>query len=219
MGMEVVKMAKNEKVRMKVGITVPVGPALRALFREAEKVEIQALASRHARDRAERWGWDLEPTHLAFAAGNTTLAFGGEGPTLLSPDDVPLSKPLTIQGIALEVARRFLKEMEGKRITLHLGPSTLSVLNRYLGSQDSSYYEEELELSIVAPDSYGGYDKVKVLEGGGVSVVVSWGEPSWWDGWAVSPDGEVEYVGTVDGPRYRPVWLERALEEFKAKGA
>jgi hypothetical protein len=213
MGVEVMEMAK-----MKVGITIPVGPALRALFREASgAVEVRAWASHQALGKAERWGWDLEPTHLSFATSNApTLAFGENGATTLSLDDVPLSKPLTIQGLALEVIRHFLEEMEG-RVELHFGPSSLSVLNRYLGPWDGSREDEELELSIIARDSYGGHDKVKVLEGGGVSVEVSWGEPSWWDGWVVSPEG-LEYVGTVDGPRYPPRWLIRALEEARARG-
>ena len=214
------------KKRMKVGITIPVGPALRALFREASgAVDVRALVNRQALTKVEMWGWDIKPTHLSFTFTFTTgtgsplvfrtVAFGEEGPVPLLPDDAPLSKPLTIQGLALELLRHFLAENEGK-VELHLGPSMLSVLDRYLG--DGSY-PEELELSVVARDGYGGYDELKVMSGGGASVKVSWGEESWWDGWVVSPEGAVEYVGTVDGPRYLPLWLSRALEEAKAKGA
>jgi hypothetical protein len=211
MGVEVMEVAKV----MRAGITIPVGPALRALFREADKkVEVQALVNRQALDKTERWGWSLEPTHLSFVTGNApTLAFGEGGATTLAPDDVLLGS-VTIRGLALELLRHFLAENEGK-VELHLGPSMLSVLGRYLGNGSS----EELELSVVARDGYGGYDELKVMSGGGASVKVSWGEASWWDGWVVSPKGAVEYVGTVDGPRYLPLWLSRALEKAKAKGA
>jgi hypothetical protein len=212
MGVEVMEMVKKA---MKAGLTVRVGPALRALFRGASGVvEVQALVSRQAIDKAERWGWDIEPTHLAFtASGAPTLAFGEEGPTTLSPDDVLLGS-LVVQGLALETIRHFLTENEGnEKVALHFGPSGLSLLSRYLGD---GTFPQELEVSITAHDSHG-YDRVKVLEGG-VSVESSWGEASWWDAWAISPEGEVEYVGTVDGPRYLPRWLVKALEDAKAKG-
>jgi hypothetical protein len=200
---------------MRAGLTVQVGPALRALFLEADqKVEVQALVSHRGLDRMKRWGWDVEPTHLSFAMSSSTLAFGEEGPIPLSPDDTPLSEPMTIQGLALLALRHFMAEKDGERITLHLGPSSLALMNHYLGDAP---FPEELELTITAYDGHDGYTRVKVGADGAIYVKESWGELSWWDGWAVAPDGVVEYVGTVDGPRYRPVWLERALEEARAK--
>ncbi len=223
-------MGMAKALGMKVGITIPVTRALRDFFLEANvAVDVRAWASRQALAKAERWGWNVEPSHLSFTSttgtgtmgtGLTlvfrTLAFGEEGAVPLSPDDVPLSKPLTIQGLALGVIHCFLAEKEGERITLHLGPSGLGLLEHYLRN---SPFPEDLEVTIAAHDSHDGYTKLKIASDGAISVKESWGQLSWWDGWAVSPDGEVEYVGTVDGPRYRPVWLERALEEFKAKGA
>jgi hypothetical protein len=209
---------------MKVGLTIPVGPTLRALFREANiAVDVRAWASPWALAKAERWGWNVGPTHLSFTSttgtGLTlvfrTLTFGEEGPTLLSPDDTPLSKPMTIQGLALEVIRHFLAEKEGERIALHLGPSSSGLMDHYLGDAP---FPEDLEVTITAHDGHDGYTRLKIMGDGAVSVKEAWGEASWWDGWVVSPEGAVEYVGTVDGPRYIPRWLSRALEEAKAKG-
>jgi hypothetical protein len=218
--------AMAEKMRMKVGITIPVGVPLRALFREASgAVDVRAWANRQALAKAEQWGWEVRPTYLSFtftmrtypALVFRTFAFGEEGPIPLSLDDTPLSKPVNIQGLALLALRHFMAEKDGdERITLHLGPSSLGLMNHYLGDAP---FPEELELTVTAYDGRDGYTRVKVGVDGAIYVKESWGEPSWWDGWKVSPDGAVEYVGTVDGPRYRPVWLERALEEAKAKGA
>jgi hypothetical protein len=214
MGVEVMGMAK-----MKVGITVPVGGALRSLFWAArDKVVIGAWASPQALAKAKRWGWDLEPTHLTFSVGTApALAIDKEGLASFSPNDVPLGI-FTIQGLALELAFHFLADNEGtgKRVTLHLGPSSLGLLDHYLG--DASL-PEELEVSITAYEGPDGYTRLKVMSNGTVSVKETWGDGHYWDAWLITPNGEVEYVGTVDGPRYRPVWLERALEEVKAKGA
>ena len=219
MGAEVKEM--TEKMRMKVGITVPVGGALRSLFWAArDKVEVGAWASPQALARAER-GWLLEPTYLTFSVGTTpALAIGREGLVSSSPNDGDvLLGTFTIQGLALELTFSFLADNEGtgKRVTLHLGPSDFGLLDHYLGDGP---YPERLEVVITAHDGRDGYyERIKLLEGGVVSVKTAWGEPSWWDGWTISPDGVVKYVGTVDGPRYLPQWLSRALEEAKVKGA
>jgi hypothetical protein len=212
MGAEVMRMAKV----MKVGLTIQVSAPLRALFRGASgAVDVWAWASRQALDKAERWGWDLEPTHLSFTTGVApTLAFGEGGAATLAPDDVPLPKPLTIQGLALEVIRHFLAEMEGEGITLHLGPSSLGLMNHYLGDAP---FPEELELTVTAYDGRDGYTRLKMTSDGAASVKEAWGSEDYWDAWLISPDGQVEYIGSVNGPRYLPLWLSRALEEAKAK--
>jgi len=204
-----------EMKKMKVGLTIQVSPSLRALFREAaEKVEVQALVSRQTFTKAEMWGWDLSPSHLSFATANVpTLAFGEDGPATLA-DDLPLGA-FTVQGLALEVIRHFLAEKEGERIALHLGPSSLGLMDYYLGDAP---FPEDLEV-VATAHGHGGYTKVRVGADGGIYVKESWGSDEYWDAWAVSPDGAVEYMGTVDGPRYLPIWLSRALEEAKAKGA
>jgi len=214
MGAEVKEMTEK-----KVGITVLVGGALRSLFWVArDRVEIGAWATPQALARAEQ-GWLLEPTYLTFSVGAApALAIGREGLTSFSPNDVLLGT-FTIQGLALELVFNFLADNEGtgKRVTLHLGPSGFGLLDHYLGDGP---YPEKLEVVITAHDGRDGYyDKIKLLEGGVAFVKIAWGELSWWDGWTVSPDGVVEYVGTVEGPRYRPAWLEQALEKVKTKGA
>jgi hypothetical protein len=213
MGVEVMRMAKV----MKVGLTIQVSAPLRALFRGASgAVDVRAWASRQALDKAERWGWDLEPTHLSFTGTGPTLAFGENGATTLSPDDVPLAHGFTIQGLALEVLRRFLAEKEGERITLHLGPSGLGLMNHYLGGAP---FPEELELTVTAYDGRDGYTRLKIMGDGTVSVKEAWGSGDYWDAWLINEDGSVEYTGTVDGPRYLPLWVSRALEEVRAKEA
>jgi hypothetical protein len=194
------------RMRMRHGITVHLNQDLRALLMGADEVEVRAWVSRQTLDKAARWGWDPHPTHLSVEAGGTRLAVGELDPVPLSNDDVPMAA-LTIRGLALRVLRHFLAENEGN-VTLHLGPSSLGLMNYYFG--DGSF-PEDLELIFTAHDR-SGYSRVTVWADGTIGVKESWGEPSWWDAWTVSPDGEVTYVGTVDGPRYLPMWLARALE-------
>jgi hypothetical protein len=198
---------------MKVGLTIPVTKALRDLFRGTRTVNVRAWVNPQALAKVERWGWPIEPTHLSFTTGTRlTLAFNEDRLTTIEPHDVPLGG-MTIQGLALEVLRHFLQEKEGERITLHLGPSSLGLMDHYLGDAP---FPEDLEVTITAHDDHDGYTRLKIMGDGVVSVKEAWGSGDYWDAWIVS-DGVVEYVGTVEGPRYRPAWLERALEEAEAR--
>lgn len=179
---------------------------------------VRAWANRQVLARAERLGWKIEPTHLSFTftVGTAplifrTLAFGDGGPVPLLPDDVPLSEPMAIRGLPFLVLRHFLEDREGEAITLHFEPSTSSVLSRYLG--DSSY-PDELEVVVVA---LGGYTEVRIGANGVVSVKGSFGEVLLWDGWATSPGGGTRCVDPMDAPCRLPGWLNRAIEEAKAR--
>ena len=54
------------------------------------------------------------------------------------------------------------------------------------------------------------YDEIAAYPDGTVVITVTWGSADFWDRWVISPDGEIRYCGTVDGPRYLPVWVKLA---------
>ena len=54
------------------------------------------------------------------------------------------------------------------------------------------------------------YGEIAAYPDGTVVVTVTWGSEDLWDRWVISPDGEIRYCGTVDGPRYLPGWVELA---------
>ena len=62
-----------------------------------------------------------------------------------------------------------------------------------------------------AADPVGeGYDEIAAYPDGTAVITVTWGSEDYWDRWVISPDGEIRYCGTVDGPRYLPVWVKLA---------
>jgi hypothetical protein len=119
----------------------------------------------------------------------------------------------TIQGPGLFVLRHFLAENE--RTVLEL---TLKIKRSDGTSYRKPFSIEDYGLTLAAENHGGHVKKVHYMTDGSVYVSESWGSVEYWDAWAVSRGGQVEYVGTTYGTRYRPAWLERAIEEAKAKG-
>lgn len=55
-----------------------------------------------------------------------------------------------------------------------------------------------------------GYNEITAYPDGVVVITTTWGSQDYWDRWVVFPSGEIEYCGTVDGPRYLPDWVKLA---------
>ena len=62
----------------------------------------------------------------------------------------------------------------------------------------------------VASYIWGWRDEIAAYPDGTAVVTVTWGSEDLWDRWVIFLDGKVEYCGTVDGPRYLPVWVKLA---------
>lgn len=45
----------------------------------------------------------------------------------------------------------------------------------------------------------------------GTAVVHEFWSAMAWDRWTVFPDGRVQYTGDLNGPRYAPEWVEKAV--------
>jgi hypothetical protein len=58
-----------------------------------------------------------------------------------------------------------------------------------------------------------GYDEIALFPDGVAVITTTWGSEDLWDRWVVFPSGEIEYCGTVDGPRYLPDWVKLAWLE------
>jgi hypothetical protein len=65
-------------------------------------------------------------------------------------------------------------------------------------------------VAFTAYDGPDGYYTRLVVKPQGVEVKESWGQESFHDSWAIDT-GEARYTGTVEGTRYLPVWLAKAL--------
>ena len=62
-----------------------------------------------------------------------------------------------------------------------------------------------------------GYTEVKLGEEA-VIITENWGSLDYWDQWVIRPQKEgweVKYTGTVDGARYWPTFITKALEAVK----
>jgi len=167
------------------GVSVKVGPAIRAIVRESSFVALALMGDEGGR-----------PRHVAVeASGAPRLAFGPNGPIWPGDEGYRTLGVIWFRGKGLDILRAFLEAHEGVPVTLSMGVTG-----------------EGCEAVLTAWDGPEGYYSRLAVWSWGMSAEESWGQESHFDRWSVdSATGEVTYTGTVEGPRYLPVWLARAL--------
>jgi hypothetical protein len=178
---------RRKKMLKAKGVTVKVGPAIRSVVRVSPFVAFVLMAK------------DGEPHHIAVEAHDAPrFAFTPDGP-IWPEGNYSTMGVIWLKGKALEVLRAFL-EAHPEGVTL------------YMSYMSEAPFGEEWQLAFTAHDGLEGYYTRLIIWPWGMAVKESWGQESFYDSWAVDPStGQARYTGTVEGVRYLPVWLVKAL--------
>jgi hypothetical protein len=101
-------------------------------------------------------------------------------------------------------------------VSFTLNDTQLRLLNNFIDrnydTSDYDVYLVKLNNGIrLAVDNEFEQLSLDLLEDGTATAFVGWGSADYWDKWVISNDGSVRYIGTVDGYRRIPEWVELAL--------